>query len=85
MEHGETERVVVDYLAEHMEIEHSAINLKSNLFNDLGMDSIDALDMIAALEERLNIEFEDDELKHIRTVEDVVVFVESTLGRKSGA
>ena len=45
---------------------------EANLFADLALDSIDALDMVGMLEARLDIEVREEDLKTIRTVRDVV-------------
>ena len=49
--------------------------LEANLFNDLALDSIDALDMVGVLEARLGIEVREEDLKAIRTVRDVVDYI----------
>ena len=45
---------------------------EANLFADLALDSIDALDMVGMLEARLEIGMREEDLKTIRTVRDVV-------------
>ena len=46
------------------------LTLDSNL-RDLGIDSLDVVDLIMDLEEELGIEFSDEELKSIHTRKDV--------------
>jgi acyl carrier protein len=48
---------------------------EANLFADLALDSIDALDMVGMLEARLDIEVREEDLKTIRTVLDVVDYI----------
>lgn len=67
--------IVSGYLAEEFEIPRQHITLKAHLYDDLDLDSIDALDMIAVLEDELGVEIEDEEVKQIRTVGDVVQFI----------
>ena len=47
------------------------ITLESNL-KDLGLDSLDLLEIVTEGEEALNIRFEDEELLSFKTVKDVV-------------
>lgn len=46
------------------------LTLDSNL-RDLGIDSLDVVDLIMDLEEELGIEFSDEELMSIHTMKDV--------------
>ena len=46
------------------------LTLDSNL-RDLGIDSLDVVDLIMDLEEELGIEFSDEELMYIHTMKDV--------------
>jgi acyl carrier protein len=54
------------------------ITLESNL-KDLGLDSLDLLEIVTEGEEKLNIRFEDDELVSFKTVGDVVKSAERKL------
>lgn len=67
--------IVAEYLAEQFEIEASKIHPKAKLFKDLGLDSIDALDMIVLLESDYNMSVDEDELKKLRTVQDIVDYI----------
>jgi acyl carrier protein len=67
--------LVKQYFIKECEIPEEKITLKAHLFTDLELDSIDALDMIGMLESEMNIEVDEDELKKIRTVSDVVEYV----------
>lgn len=49
--------------------------MKSHFFRDFDLDSIDALDMVGMLEIELDITIEEEEIKKIRTVGDVVDFI----------
>ena len=49
----------------------SSITMESSL-KDLGLDSLDLLEIVTDSEEAFNIRFEDDELVNFKTVGDVV-------------
>lgn len=67
--------LIANYFNEQFEIDRDKITLEANLFEDLKLDSIDALDMAGMLESELDIEVEEEELMAIRTVKDVVDFL----------
>jgi len=46
-----------------------------NLYTDLDLDSLDAIDMAAEISNRTQIKFENDDLRQIRTVGDVVAAI----------
>jgi acyl carrier protein len=73
---------------ENFEIEPDDLSNESNLFDDLGLDSLDAIDMLLAMESFIGQRLNDDDkeqAKQIRTVEDVVSFVESIASRGGSA
>ena len=45
--------------------------------NDLGIDSLDLVDVVLQAESELNVTFEDDELLNLHTVKDVVALLDS--------
>jgi acyl carrier protein len=75
MEKKEIFDIIKGYFISQFEVPEDKITMDALLKDDLGLDSIDALDMIGMLEARLNMEIEGEELKNIRTVRDVVEFI----------
>ncbi len=74
--------VVKKYLIEDFEVPEEKISPDANLFEDLELDSIDALDMIAILESEIDMGVNEEELKRIMTVKDVVNYILRNLTRK---
>lgn len=64
-------------LAQEFEIDPASINPQSNLFEDLDIDSIDAIDMLTRLRDLTGKDLPADELKSVRTISDVVALVEA--------
>lgn len=50
---------------------------EDTVFKDLGLDSLDLVDMVFELEEELGITFEDEELLQIKTVKDLLTLIDS--------
>jgi acyl carrier protein len=72
-------QIVTAYFKEQFEIPEEKIKPEANLFEDLGLDSIDALDMIGMLESNLDIEINEEELKKVRTIQDIVNYIVSKI------
>jgi acyl carrier protein len=73
---------VKKYLIEDFEIAEEKISPEANLFEDLELDSIDALDMIAILESEIEMGVNEEELKRILTVKDIVNYIIKNLPGK---
>jgi acyl carrier protein len=75
MQEEEALKKVTEYLVTKFQIPPKKINPQAHLFKDLEMDSIDALDWFAAMESEIGLPVIENELKAIRTVQDVVDYV----------
>jgi acyl carrier protein len=63
---------IATYLEEYFEVPQSDITLESKLYEDLNLDSIDAVDLIVKLQELAQQKIAPTEFKQVRTVGDVV-------------
>ena len=63
---------LVEILSEEFEIEKSSITHEANIFTDLDLDSIDAVDLAVRLQQYSEKRISPEEFKQIRTVNDVV-------------
>ena len=59
-------------LSEMFSFPEADIRPETRLVEDLGLDSIDAIDMAVKLEKRVGFEFKGTDLKSLRTVQDIV-------------
>ena len=59
-------------LVEQFEIEKEKITLEANIVNDLDLDSIDMIDLIATLRRESNISFTPEDYKNVRTIANIV-------------
>ncbi len=69
-------QTLADILVEEFEIDADDINLNANLYTDLDLDSIDAIDLVIKLRDITNEKIEPEVFKLVRTVEDVVNEIE---------
>jgi acyl carrier protein len=70
-------------LLESFEIPEERATLEARLMDDLGLDSIDAIDMAVQLQKITNVRLEEDELRALRTVGDTVELVAQLVARQS--
>jgi acyl carrier protein len=63
---------VADLLAEMFELERAELSLQSNLYADLDIDSIDAVDLAVKLKQMTGKGLQPEVFKSIRTIGDVV-------------
>ena len=82
-EREEIFKVVSAYLAKDFEVPAEKIRLEANLFTDLGLDSIDALDWFAKMEATIHLPIVETDVKKVRTVQDVVDYVIRHLKRNA--
>lgn len=72
---------VIKILSEKLGIDESEINGESNLLDDLGMDSLDMVEVIMAMEREFEINMSDEELVGIKTVDDLVKKIEEKMAQ----
>ena len=63
---------VVSIFEELFEIERKQITLESNLYQDLDIDSIDAVDLLVELKKTTGKKIQPEGFRSVRTVQDVV-------------
>lgn len=68
---------VRDVIVETVGCEAATVTLEARLNEDLGADSLAAMELIMALEEKLDIEIDDAELDQFKTVNDLVSYLET--------
>ncbi|MCL2856935.1 MAG: acyl carrier protein [Oscillospiraceae bacterium] len=64
-------------LVEQLDVEESAIAPESSIIDDLGADSLDIVDMVMSLEEEFDVEIPDEEIESMKTVGDIIKFIEA--------
>ncbi len=67
-------------LCEQLDLEEDAVTMRSDIADDLGADSIDLVDLIMSLEDEFDMELPDEDIANIRTVGDIVNYIEARKG-----
>ncbi len=68
--------VIVEQLDVSEEVE---ITLETSMMKDLDADSLDAVEIMMALEDEFEIEIPDEDAEDFKTIGDIVKFVESKI------
>lgn len=68
---------VQNMLSEQLQVEKSKIKLESDILRDLNADSISLFYMVMSIEEEYKISIDDEKVAQLKTVKDVVDFIDS--------
>lgn len=67
---------IKEILKDTMDIDESKITLDAKLKEDLGLDSLDSVELIMSAEEEFGIEIPDEDVMNFKTVNDIVNYIE---------
>ena len=67
---------IKDIFIDQLQVEESEVTMDTNLMKDLSADSLDAVEIIMAIEEEYGIEIPDEDAETFQTVGDLVKYVE---------
>ena len=67
---------VRDIVVDQLGVEADEVNIDSTFIDDLGADSLDIVELIMAFEEEFGIEIPDEAAEEIKTVQDVVSYID---------
>lgn len=67
---------VKDILVDQLDCEEEKVTMEASITDDLGADSLDIVDLVMSLEEEFDVEIPDDQVENIKTVGDIVKYVE---------
>lgn len=67
---------VKDILVDQLDVEEEKVTMEASVADDLGADSLDIVDLVMSLEEEFDVEIPDDQVENIKTVGDIVKYIE---------
>lgn len=73
---SEVEAKVKEIVCEQLGVSEDEVSPNASFIEDLGADSLDIVELVMALEEEYDLEISDEEAEKIRTVGDVVAYIE---------
>ena len=66
-------------LAEQFDVDEDSLQNDTDLQDDLGADSLDVVDLLMSIEDECDIEIPDEEIENIRTVGELVNYIENNM------
>ncbi len=79
------QKIVVDTLCSEFELEREKIVPEAKLREDLGLDSLDGVDLIVALEKALSVQIPETDARQMRTVADIFTFIDKAVATMEAA
>lgn len=72
-----TEQEVIDIVVEQLGVDKDDVDLSKSFVEDLNADSLDLTELIMTFEERFSCEISEEEAEKLKTVGDVVNYIDS--------
>ena len=63
-------------LCDQLDLEEEQVTEEAEVIEDLGADSLDIVDLVMTLEEEFDTEIPDEDIENLRTVGDIVKYIE---------
>ncbi|WP_028504921.1 acyl carrier protein [Ruminococcus sp. FC2018] len=68
---------VKSIIVDQLDADEAEVTMDATIQDDLGADSLDVVDLVMSIEESFDIEIPDEEVEGIKTVGDIVKYIES--------
>ena len=68
---------IKDIIVDQLDVEEDALTMYASITEDLGADSLDVVDLVMGIEESFDVEIPDEEVENIKTVGDIVKYIEN--------
>ncbi|WP_430813705.1 acyl carrier protein [Carboxylicivirga sp. RSCT41] len=76
MERTEIKKIVDEFLIDEFEIEQDVIADDAHLIDDLGLESLDFVDIVVIIEKEFGFKVQREEMKDIRVLTDLYEYIE---------
>jgi acyl carrier protein len=70
---------VKDIIVDQLDVDEDKVKMEASITEDLGADSLDVVDLVMSLEEEFDVEIPDDQVENVKTVGDIVKFIEDNI------
>lgn len=65
-----------EIIIDQLDVDENEVTLSADIQSDLGADSLDVVDLIMSLEDEFEMEIPDEAVENIKTVGDIVSYIE---------
>ena len=66
-----------DIIVDQLDVDADEVTAEASIIDDLGADSLDVVDLISSVEDEFDVEIPDEKVEGIKTVGDIVAYIES--------
>ncbi len=66
-------------LADTLDVSEDELSADTNIATDLGADSLDVVEILMSIEDEFDIEIPDSEIENIRTIGELVEYIETNM------
>ena len=67
---------VREILCDQLDLEEDNVTMDSDIIEDFEADSLDVVDLVMSLEDEFSIEIPDEHIENVKTVGDIVHYIE---------
>ncbi|MCH5324072.1 MAG: acyl carrier protein [Eubacterium sp.] len=67
---------VKSIIVDQLDVDEDKVTQSASITDDLGADSLDVVDLVMSFEEEFDLEIPDEQVAKIKTVGDIVKFIE---------
>ncbi|MFP6864471.1 MAG: acyl carrier protein [Roseibacillus sp.] len=75
-----SEAKIKEIIVEQLGVNADQVTPEAKMIEDLGADSLDAVELVMAIEEEFGIEVPDEQAEKLQAVGDIIAYVEKTTG-----
>ena len=68
---------VKEIIVDQLDADENDVTQDASITDDLGADSLDVVDLVMSIEEEFDIEVPDEEVANMKTVGDIVKYIEA--------
>ena len=65
-----------EIICDQLDLEEDKVTMDSDIMEDFEADSLDVVDLVMSIEDEFGLEVPDDQIENLRTVGDVVRYIE---------
>ncbi|MCI8441439.1 MAG: acyl carrier protein [Provencibacterium sp.] len=73
---------VKEVLVDQLDVDEELVTSEASVTDDLGADSLDLVDLVMELENEFDVEIPDEDIQSIKTVGDIVAYIEKLNAEK---
>ena len=77
MERNQIFETIKKLIVEELQVDPEKVTIDASFESDLGADSLDAIELVCALEETFGLSISDEEAMDLKTVKQIVDYVEA--------